>query len=79
MHYALWDYRTSNFVDTFSTESEALAVVRDLLTAGWSATDLGLGLDYDEDEPQAGELPPVLSGAPLVERATMERRRQRSA
>lgn len=79
MHYALWDYRTSNIVDTFRTEGEALAVVRDLLAAGWSASELGLGLDYDESEPDDGEPPPVVSGAPLAERAAMDRRRQRSA
>ena len=79
MHYALWDYRTSNIVDTFPTEHEALAVVRDLLTVGWSASELGLALDYDEGEPEDGELPPVLSGAPLAERAAVDRPRQLSA
>lgn len=79
MHYALWDFRTSNLVDTFRTEREALAVVRDLLVAGWSASELGLGLDYDEGEPNDGELPQVLSGAALTERAALDRRQQLSA
>lgn len=79
MHYALWDYRTSNLVDTFRTEREALAVVRDLLAAGWNARELGLGLDFDEGEPDDRELPPTLSGAPLAERAAMEDRQQLSA
>ena len=69
MHYALWDYRTSNIVDTFPTEGEALAVVRDLLANGWGAGELGLGLDYDNAEPDDAELPPVLSGTDLAERA----------
>ena len=79
MHYALWDFRTSNIVDTCRAESEALAVVRDLLAAGWSAGESGLGLDYDEDETEIGELPPVLSGAPLADRAAMDDRRKLSA
>lgn len=69
MHYALWDYRTSNIIDIFQTEGEALAVVRDLLAEGWGAGELGLGLDYDEDEPETAELPLVLSGTALAERA----------
>ncbi len=79
MHYALWDFRTSNIVDTFTTEGEALAVVRDLLGAGWSPDELGLGLDHDEGDPALSELPDVLSGNALAERATAEQDRRLSA
>ena len=79
MHYALWDYRTSNIVDTFRTESEALTVVRDLLAVGWSASELGLALDYDEDEAEIDELPPALSGAQLADRAAIDEHRKLSA
>ena len=79
MHYALWDYRTSNIVDTFRTEGEALAVVRDLLAAGWNASELGLGLDFDEGELDDEDLPPAISGTSLAERAAADRRHQISA
>ena len=76
MHNALWDYRTSNIVDT---EGEAFAVVRDLLAAGWSPAELGLGLDFDEGESDDRELPEPISGAALADRARLDGRQRLSA
>ncbi len=70
MHYELWDAESANVIDVYRTESEALAMVRALLVAGWNPEHLSLGLEFDEDEAgDDSELPPVLFGATLAERA----------
>ena len=70
MHYELWDVATSNAIDVFRTEAEGLAAVRDLLILGWDPDQLALGVEYDEGEPgDDADLPPVLSGAALAQRA----------
>ncbi len=70
MHFELWALNTGNVIRDYDTEAEALAVVRELLADGWSADDLGLGLEFDEgEEGDDGELPPVLSGPALAARA----------
>jgi len=43
MRYELWGLQPANLIDTFESESEALAEVRGLLDEGWSADDLSLG------------------------------------
>jgi hypothetical protein len=43
MRYELWGLHPANLIETFETETDALAEVRGLLEAGWSAEDLSLG------------------------------------
>ena len=70
MHYQLWDSKSSNVIDIFQTEAEGLAMVRRMLSAGWDAERLTLGLDFDEgEEGDDDTLPPVMYGAALAERA----------
>ena len=72
MHYQLWDVESANVLEIFASESQGLAMVRELLAAGWDADHLALGLDFDEGE--AGDdaaLPPVLHGAELRRRALL--------
>lgn len=70
MHYELWALDTGNLIRDYATEVEALAMVRDLLAAGWNADDLGRHLEFDEgEEGDDASLPPALSGAALAARA----------
>lgn len=67
MHWELWSLNTGNLLGDFDSESEVQAMVRDLLAAGWSADDLGVGLEWDDGE--AGDdalLPPTRSGTDLA-------------
>jgi hypothetical protein len=68
MHYELWALSTGNRIATPATEVEALALVRELLEGGWDADDLSLGLEPD-DESEASNVPPVLEGDALRQRA----------
>src|SRR3954471_16100168 len=69
MHYELWALNAGNVIRGYATEAEALAMIRDLLADGWSANDLGLGLEFDEGEDiDDSRLPPVLYGAALAAR-----------
>jgi hypothetical protein len=68
MHYELWGHNPGNLLAEFDAESEALAFVRELLEDGWSPSDLSLGLEYTEGDPEDVPLPPVLTGATLLER-----------
>jgi hypothetical protein len=68
MHYELWGHHPGHLIAVFNSEAEALAYVRKLLADGWSADDLSLGLEPDDD-PEAADLPPVLQGAELLDRA----------
>ena len=70
MHYHLWDTKPANVMAVLQTEAEGLAIVRRLLTDGWDAEHLSLGLDFDEGEEGDDDLlPPVVHGAALAERA----------
>jgi hypothetical protein len=44
MHYELWEFRSRSLLATYPSEGEALAMVRALLTSGWSPCDLALGV-----------------------------------
>ena len=66
----LWDTEAANVIDVYRTEAEGLAMVRELLGAGWDSAHLALGVELDEGE--AGDdatLPEVLQGATLARRA----------
>jgi hypothetical protein len=66
----LWDTKSANVIDMFQTDTDGLAMVRRLLSAGWDAEHLSLGLDFDEGgEGDDESLPPVIYGADLAERA----------
>jgi hypothetical protein len=70
MHWELWSLNAGNLIRDYDTEAEALATVRDLLADGWSADDLGLGLEFDDgEEIDDDKLPPVLTGSVLAARA----------
>jgi hypothetical protein len=70
MHYELWDTESSNVIAVLPTEAEGLAIVRRLLSAGWSPEHLSLGLDFDDgEEGDDSVLPPVQHGAALASRA----------
>ena len=70
MHYELWDTESANAIGMYRTEAEGLAIVRDLLEAGWSAEHLALGQEFGEGEAgDDADLPPVLRGAALAARA----------
>jgi len=70
MHWELWALNSGNLIRDYDSEVEALATVRDLLADGWNADDLGLGLEFDEnDEGDDESLPPVVHGAELAARA----------
>ena len=70
MHYELWDAASANVMAIVQTEAEGLAIVRRLLSDGWNAEHLTLGLDFDEgEEGDDDTLPPVVYGTALAERA----------
>ena len=70
MHWELWALNSGNLICEYETEADALAMVRALVDDGWSADDLGLGLEFDDDdEGDDASLPPVLSGVALTQRA----------
>jgi hypothetical protein len=68
MHWELWAIPTMNLISARATESEALALVRELLAKGWQPNELSL--IAEDDVSPAEDLPPALSGAELVQRAT---------
>jgi hypothetical protein len=63
MSYELWGLHPANLIDTYDSEAEALADVRDLLDAGWSPDDLSLG------QVQEGSGALVAEGATLAQLA----------
>jgi len=69
MHYEVWAIDAGNLIATFNSESEALALVRELLESGWDAEDLAVGLISDAGDPETMTLPEVLEGAALATRA----------
>jgi hypothetical protein len=70
MHWELWALNAGNLIRDYDSEAEALAMVRALLADGWSADDLGLGLEFDDgEEIDDAKLPPALFGGALAARA----------
>lgn len=71
MHWELWDTDSGNLVGEYSTETEALAIVRDALDRHGSAVvaTLALGAEYDEEGGADHELSPVIRGDALATRA----------
>ncbi len=65
MHFDLWDVATGNYYGRFSTEDEALVLVRTLVREYGPAyaDDLNLGAEDDE-----GRFAEPLSGAALLDR-----------
>jgi hypothetical protein len=63
--YDVWSLHPGNLVADFETEDEAMAVIRDLLAAGWSADDLSLGWGDTENDAKGGE---ISTGAELAAR-----------
>lgn len=68
MHFELWAVHSGNLIARAASEMEALEIVRGLLAANWDPGDLLLGAERDPGDPE-GDLPPVLEGAALKERA----------
>ena len=69
MHYELWALNAGNLIRGYDSEAEALAMARTLLANGWTADDLGLGLEFDDgEEGDDSSLPPTLYGAALAAR-----------
>ena len=69
MHYELWALNAGNLIRDYEHEADALAMVKELLADGWSADDLGLGLEFDDgEEGDDACLPPTLYGAALAAR-----------
>jgi hypothetical protein len=70
MHWALWETKGKNLVETFDTEDEALQGVREILAVNRPdfVEYLALGVMHDEGEPHEEELPPFLYGEALKAR-----------
>ena len=45
MYWELWALNSGNLIATPDTEDEALALVRELVSKGWRAEDLSLGVE----------------------------------
>jgi hypothetical protein len=69
MHYEVWALDTRNLIATPPTEAEALALVHELLTAGWDPCDLEIGAVRDDGEHEDVQALPTLTGAELAARA----------
>lgn len=66
MFYELWDVRSGNIINTYDTEGEALAVVRDLVAANGPEYAHGLSLAIEDD---AQDTTLVAKGTELAQRA----------
>ena len=65
--YEVWELASRSLVETYPSEAQALALVRELLAGGWSPDDLVLAA---ENERLAVEnLPPFLTGDALARAA----------
>lgn len=67
MTWEVWAVPTSNLIAAEDTEAEALAVVRTLLTEGWTPAELVL--IFDDPALADEDLPPGVSGDELARRA----------
>ena len=67
MHWELWALSSGNLIASPDSEDEALALVRELVSKGWRAEDLSLGVEIESLPAEA--LPPPLEGDALLARA----------
>ena len=67
MTWEVWAIPTSNLITAKATESEALAVVRQLLAVDWTADELVM--IYDDPALADEDLPSPVSGEELARRA----------
>jgi len=65
--YEVWELESRSLVATYSTQAEAIALVRHLLECGWTADDLVLAAENERFEPQ--DLPPFITGDALARAA----------
>ncbi len=70
MSYELWDTETRNLVETFDTEDEALAAVRELVAVNADVYPAALALALEDDE---GETTVIARGQQLAARARLVR------
>jgi hypothetical protein len=66
MYWEVWAIPTSNMIASEATEFEALAVVRELLAADWTADELVL--IFDDPALADEDLPPGITGDELAQR-----------
>ena len=71
MHYELWEFRRRSLIGTYSSETEALAMVRELLALGWSSQDLALGVAGAQRKGGAESLREPLTGDAIELRAQL--------
>lgn len=55
-HYQLWDTQTGNLMDTFTTQTEALVFVRDVVTAEDPSVVDGWALGWGDDHGDGGAI-----------------------
>ncbi len=67
-HYEVWELESRSLVATYPSETEALALVRQLLERGWTADELVLAAENERFAPQ--DLPPFLTGDALARAAS---------
>ncbi|MFN8633205.1 MAG: hypothetical protein U0893_05060 [Chloroflexota bacterium] len=68
MSYELWDTETKNIVETFDSESDALAAARELIVLNAPAYPGALALVFEDDD---GESTLIARGARLATRARL--------
>ena len=66
-YWELWHVPSRNLLEDFETESEALDLVRELVSQGAKPFDLSLG--YDDPARDCEDLPPAVTGDELARRA----------
>ena len=49
-HYQLWDTQTGNLMDTFTTQTQALTFVRDVVTAEGASVVEGWALGWGDEQ-----------------------------
>ncbi len=69
MSYELWEFRSRSLLGTYASEREGLAVVHELLCAGWDPKELALGLAQTRPRKQAVATKEPLTGEALAKRA----------
>lgn len=65
--YEIWELASRSLVATYPSEAQAIALVRQLLAAGWTTDELVLAAENERFEPQ--DLPPFLTGEALARAA----------
>ena len=66
-YWELWDVDSGNLVADFDTESDGLALVRELIGKGWNASNLSLA--FEDPDIDVDDLPPGITGHELARRA----------